>query len=119
MRVVQTLQRGLAVLDFLAEAGEPVRTSDVAEHFAIDKANASRLLRTLHESGWARRTDGRRYVVADRLNNDGGKPLESLLALREVAAGAARRPPRWFAGAASLYCARQGVSRLRQPRYPE
>lgn len=85
MRVVQTLQRGLAVLDFLAEARGPVRTSDVAEHFEIDKANASRLLMTLYESGWARRTDGRRYVIGAKYNSDGGKPLESLLALRETA----------------------------------
>jgi DNA-binding IclR family transcriptional regulator len=84
MRVVQTLQRGLAVLDFLAEADGPVRTSDVAEHFAVDKANASRLLMTLHESGWARRTDGRRYMIGAKYKADGGKPLESLLALRET-----------------------------------
>ena len=84
MRVVQTLQKGLAVLDYMAESGEPVRTTDVAERFGIDKANASRLLKTLHETGWARRTDDRRYAVGPKLQSSGENALESLLALREA-----------------------------------
>jgi DNA-binding IclR family transcriptional regulator len=85
MRVVQTLQRGLAILDYLAAAGGPVRTSDVAAHFDIDKANASRLLQTLHEAGYAERTDGRRYVVGQKVLGDGGggRQLEDMIALRE------------------------------------
>ena len=83
MRVVQTLQRGLAVLDYVAEASEPVRAADVAERFALDKANASRLLSTLQVSGWVRRRDDRRYVLRSKLKADGGKSLENLLALRE------------------------------------
>jgi DNA-binding IclR family transcriptional regulator len=83
MRVVQTLQRGLAILDYLAEAPEPVRATEIAAHFAIDKANASRLLATLQEAGWARRPDGRRYTVGPKYGHDGGRPLERVLALRE------------------------------------
>lgn len=84
MRVVQSLQRGLAVLDFLAESREPVRTSDVAARFDIDKANASRLLNTLQEAGYAERVDGRRYVLGARFNSDhSGRQLEGLIALRE------------------------------------
>jgi DNA-binding IclR family transcriptional regulator len=84
MRVVQTLQKGLAVLDYLVGSASPVRTTDVAEHFGIDKANASRLLKTLLESGWARRTEDRRYTVSDKVQGTAEKPLESLLALRET-----------------------------------
>jgi len=83
MRVVQTLQRGLAVLDYIAESLEPVRAADIAEHFAVDKANASRLLTTLHESGWIRRRDDRRYILGSKLRASDTKSLESLLALRE------------------------------------
>jgi DNA-binding IclR family transcriptional regulator len=83
MRVVQSLQRGLAVLDFLATSSEPVRTSDVAVHFDIDKANASRLLNTLEAAGYARRADGRRFTAGAKFIGDGGKPLEDLIALRE------------------------------------
>lgn len=83
MRVVQTLQRGLAILDYLAAAGGPVRMSDVAAHFEIDKANASRLLQTLHEAGYAERADGRRYVLGDKMLGQGGQQLEDVIALRE------------------------------------
>ncbi len=83
MRVVQTLQRGLAVLDYMAQSLEPVRATDVAERFAFDKANASRLLTTLHESGWIRRRDDRRYVLGSKFRAGDSKSLESLLALRE------------------------------------
>jgi DNA-binding IclR family transcriptional regulator len=82
LRVVQSLQRGLAVLDFLAECGEPVRTSEIAARFDIDKANASRLLKTLTESGYAERADDRRYVLGGKLR-DHGRQLEGLIALRE------------------------------------
>ena len=86
MRVVQSLQRGLAVLDFLAESGRPVRTSDVAVRFDIDKANASRLLATLQVAGYAERAGDRRYVLGHKLNNDNGsRQLEGLIALRERA----------------------------------
>lgn len=83
MRVVQTLQRGLAVLDHLATAGGPVRTSDIAAHFDIDKANASRLLQTLYEAGYVERSEDRRYVLGEKMLGDGGRQLESVIALRE------------------------------------
>lgn len=86
MRVVQSLQRGLAVLDFLVESGSPVRTSDVATRFEIDKANASRLLATLQAAGYAERVEDRRYILGEKLNGDhGSRQLEALIALRERA----------------------------------
>lgn len=86
MRVVQSLQRGLAVLDFLVENGGPVRTSDVAARFDIDKANASRLLTTLEAAGYAERTDDRRYRLGDKVGGEqGSRQLEGLIALRERA----------------------------------
>lgn len=86
MRVVQSLQRGLAVLDFLVENGGPVRTSDVAARFDIDKANASRLLATLEASGYAERTGDRRYTLGGKVHAEqGSRQLEGLIALRERA----------------------------------
>lgn len=82
MRIVQSLQRGLAVLDFIAERGEPVRTSEIAAAFDIDKANASRLLKTLTEAGYAERADDRRYALGGKMR-DHGRELEGLIALRE------------------------------------
>lgn len=83
MRVVQSLQRGLAVLDFLVERGEPLRSSEIATHFAIDKANASRLLKTLHEAGYVERIADRRYVLGEKMLNTGGNQLEGVIELRE------------------------------------
>jgi len=83
LRVVQSLQRGLAVLDFMAERGEPVRTSEVAQRFDIDKANASRLLKTLTEAGYAERADDRRYALGGKMRGDDGRQLEGVIALRE------------------------------------
>lgn len=86
MRVLQSLQRGLAVLDFLVESRAPVRTSDVAAHFDIDKANASRLLATLEAAGYAERSSDRRYGIGAKLNGSAGtRQLEELIALRERA----------------------------------
>ena len=84
---MQSLQRGLAVLDFLVESGGPVRTSDVADRFDIDKANASRLLadaagRRLCRAG--RQTAATRS--ARKFNGEhGSRQLEGLIALRERA----------------------------------
>jgi DNA-binding IclR family transcriptional regulator len=83
VRVVQSLQRGLAVLDFLIESRGPVRTSDVAGRFDIDKANASRLLQTLTECGYAERLSDRRYGPGAKVRGEGGRQLEGLIALRE------------------------------------
>lgn len=82
MRVVQTLQRGLAVIDFLRAAHEPVRTSDIAARFDVDKANASRLLATLRAAGWVERTADRRHVIGAKIGPAGGTSLENLIALR-------------------------------------
>jgi DNA-binding IclR family transcriptional regulator len=82
--VLQSLQRGLAVLDFLAESTESTRTTDIAVHFDIDKANASRVLNTLVVAGYAERAPGRGYKLGAKLNNRDSQPLEGLIALREA-----------------------------------
>lgn len=85
MKVLQTLQRGLALVDFLLASDKPVRTTDVVTHFKIDKANASRLLSTLREAGYAERTEDRCYVPGPKLAGDCNGQLESLIGLRERA----------------------------------
>ncbi|MDR3496611.1 MAG: IclR family transcriptional regulator [Ancalomicrobiaceae bacterium] len=83
MRVVQTLLRGLEVLDFVAEAGQPVRNLDVAERFGIDKANASRLLLTLTDAGYVTRSGSRGFVPGPKMRVQPTKPLERLIGLRQ------------------------------------
>lgn len=47
-----TLSRGLAILEYVANAGKLVRLRDVAAHFAIDRSAALRFLRTLEAEGY-------------------------------------------------------------------
>jgi DNA-binding IclR family transcriptional regulator len=84
MRVLQSLHRGLAVLDYLAVQAEPVRTSEIAAQFDIDKANASRVLNTLVAAGYAERTHGRGYKPGPKLQGEDNRSLEGLIALREA-----------------------------------
>lgn len=64
--VVKSLTKGLAALDMVLDHG-PLRTTDLAQHLGIDKGGASRLLRTLVQSGYAVRTADRRYAAGPRL----------------------------------------------------
>jgi IclR family acetate operon transcriptional repressor len=56
VKVLQTVERALAVLDLVAER-QPIGVSDVAREMQIDKSAAQRILVSLHGGGWIR-TDG-------------------------------------------------------------
>jgi IclR family acetate operon transcriptional repressor len=45
---IQSLVKGLAIIDFLADSGQPVGVTEVANHVGVPKATAHRLLATLH-----------------------------------------------------------------------
>ncbi|MCB9945838.1 MAG: IclR family transcriptional regulator [Geminicoccaceae bacterium] len=86
MRLLQSLTRGLAVLDYMISAREPVRLTDVAQVLGIDKSNAAHILKTLVAAGYAEQNGGRRYfpsrkVVAGRR---GGHTLEEIVAVKEA-----------------------------------
>ncbi len=58
---VQSLHRGLQILEFLITSGRPLRLADVAQHFAMDKASAFRFLQTLERYGLVAK-DGTRKI---------------------------------------------------------
>jgi DNA-binding IclR family transcriptional regulator len=65
---VQSLARGLKILDMLAFAEDSVSVTDVAQRLDIDKSSASRLLHTLALYGYADQDpDSRRYRLSPRL----------------------------------------------------
>jgi IclR family KDG regulon transcriptional repressor len=67
-RVVQSLQRGLEIMTFVAEAGSPVKLQDIVRHFGIDKASAFRLLGTLEVQGFVRKHPvDKSYLVGGKL----------------------------------------------------
>ena len=83
MRLLQSLNRGLAALDFLTAQALPARLTDIAAHLEVDKSNASHVLRTLVAAGYAEQTDGRRYRATDKVQPRRGHDLEEIIACRE------------------------------------
>ena len=49
---IQSLERGLLVLDILGSAEEPLSLNSVAEHFSIDRSSVFRLISTLLKCGY-------------------------------------------------------------------
>lgn len=52
MAEIQSLARGLKILDLLAHARDGMGTTEVASHIDVDKSSASRLLHTLAKYGF-------------------------------------------------------------------
>ena len=62
---VQSLARGLEVLNFLGGAGGAVSATQVAEKTGLNRATARRLLKTLEAVGYVRQI-GREYVLSSK-----------------------------------------------------
>lgn len=84
MRLLQSLSRGLAALDFMVANDEPVRLVDVAAHLGVDKSNASHLLRTLLASSYVEQVEGRRYRATAKLQPPSAPTLEEIIACRTL-----------------------------------
>jgi DNA-binding IclR family transcriptional regulator len=83
MRLLKSLNRGLEALDYLASRHEAVRLTDVAAHLAVDKSNASHILRTLVAAGYAAQVDGRRYGLGPKMARPHKSELEDVIERRE------------------------------------
>lgn len=68
MSEIQSLARGLTILEKLANAPEGLAITDLAKEFDVDKGSMSRLLQTLANYGFAEK-DGvtRRYVLGPQI----------------------------------------------------
>ena len=68
MAEVQTLARGLMILEKLAEAPDGLGTTELAEAFAVDKGSMSRVLQTLSNYGFAEKDERtRKYVLGPQI----------------------------------------------------
>jgi DNA-binding IclR family transcriptional regulator len=83
VRLLKSLTRGLDTLDLLLAAPEPLRLTDVAEHLAVDKSNASHILRTLVAAGYSQQVDGRRYAPGPKVFRPRRSELEDVIARRD------------------------------------
>jgi IclR family KDG regulon transcriptional repressor len=65
---IQSLARGLQVLDILESSSEGIGITQIAERLNIDKSSASRILKTLANYGYADQSDStRRYRLGPRV----------------------------------------------------
>ncbi len=68
MAIIQSLARGLEILDLLANADNGMGITEFAQHLDIDKSSASRLLHTLASYGYTEQdADTRRYTLGPRI----------------------------------------------------
>jgi IclR family transcriptional regulator, KDG regulon repressor len=82
---IQSLARGLKVLDILSRAEHSVGITELAEMLAIDKGSASRLLSTLAHYGYAEKDpSSRRYQLGPQVVTL-SRSLLARMPLREVA----------------------------------
>ncbi len=49
---IQSLERGLLILDILGKAGKPLSLNEISEHFPIDRSSVYRLVTTLLKCGY-------------------------------------------------------------------
>lgn len=65
---VQSLQRGVQILDMVVQAREPLRLADIARELDMDRTSAFRLLQTLERSSLVAKDPQRKsYTVGGRL----------------------------------------------------
>ena len=70
MTEIQSLSRGLQILDMFADADQGLGITEIASALAIDKSSASRLVKTLVSHGYVQPEAGsRRYVLGKRLHS--------------------------------------------------
>jgi IclR family transcriptional regulator, KDG regulon repressor len=68
MAEVQTLARGLMILEKLAEATDGLGITELADTFEVDKGSMSRLLQTLSNYGFAEKDERtRKYVLGPQI----------------------------------------------------
>ncbi len=84
MSEVQTLARGLRILDLLAAAEEGLSTTELANELGIDKSIISRLLQTLVQYGYSERNEQtRRYYLGNHVQEI-GRQAGQYSSLREI-----------------------------------
>jgi IclR family transcriptional regulator, KDG regulon repressor len=85
MDEIQSLARGLQIVDKVVQAGRGVGNTEIAGALDIDKSSASRMVKTLVSYGYLQPEPGtRRYVTGKRLLQIGWQMM-NMLPLRQTA----------------------------------
>lgn len=68
MGEIQSLARGLQIIEKLAEATDGLSITDLADQFNVDKGSMSRLMQTLAHYGFAEKdTNSRKYILGPQI----------------------------------------------------
>ena len=79
MPEIQSLARGLRILDLLSQAADGRSVTELADALNVDKASASRLVATLAQNGFTERdAKSRRYRLGPKVVTLGRSALERL-----------------------------------------
>ena len=71
---IQSLDRGLRIMEFVADQNKPVRLAQLAELLEIEKSSVYRLAATLAERNYLRQdAESSGYVLSDKVFNLAGK----------------------------------------------
>ena len=85
MSEIQTLARGLQIINALADAQDGLSITELGERFGVDKGNMSRFLQTLANYGFAEKApDNRRYYLGPQVVRL-SRSLLTRMKLRETA----------------------------------
>jgi len=77
-KVDKTLIKGLAILERLAPADEPVRLVDLARDLGLTKSSVHRLLQTLLKLGYVSSQEGGRYAATMKMWHLGSRIVEQI-----------------------------------------
>ncbi len=68
MSEVQSLARGLQIIEKLAQAADGLSITELAEEYEIDKGNISRMMQTLAKYGFAEKSqESRKYILGPQV----------------------------------------------------
>ncbi len=85
MREIQSLARGLFIIDSLMNTQSAMSTTELAEQLGVDKSTASRLIGTLQNYGYVQQDKNSRSLVPGKRLHSIGWQLSNRYALRERA----------------------------------
>ena len=64
---VQSVERALLLLEYLADKGEPARLRDISQFLSINVSTCHHLLSTLMDRGYVDQTEGRSYLLGSKI----------------------------------------------------
>ena len=67
MRLIQSLTRGLEVVDALAESPYPIRLTDISRNLEFKKSNTAHMLKSLVAAGYVEQDSSRRYYLTNKV----------------------------------------------------